>query len=426
MDLITKILNFIEQNPIIATGLGLSGAGILTFWLKDFPKTIFDFLKKQLTTDLIITNQHNIYCKILKYIDKKYKNRRFRKLKLVTNRWDTGDGEETITSIGYGIHWIMYKHQIFILHLNKEQNSTSDHDKEMLIITKLGRGRKIFDQFIEEVEKFYNNDKDKLKIFRMANDYWSFIKDQSKRNMDSIFIEKSKKDKLIQTLENFLNSEKWYIDHGISYQLGILLYGPPGTGKTSLIKSIATYLSYPIYYLPTSKLYDIDDAMYELPMKCLLVIEDIDSNSVTHSRNKNKKLVPINNKKNTTVKAKVKKINEVSPIDDDLASLYSSSLSNILNALDGLFSVHGRILIATTNHKDELDEALIRPGRIDLQIEIGYVNNEILQGFLNAFFPDDKIDCLHTIIKDNITVAMLQDMVLQKYTSTQIINEISQ
>ena len=50
------------------------------------------------------------------------------------------------------------------------------------------------------------------------------------------------KNRVLSTIDKFLASEKWYMDRGIPYQLGILLYGPPGTGKSSLIKAIVSYI----------------------------------------------------------------------------------------------------------------------------------------------------------------------------------------
>src|SRR6516165_7419974 len=48
------------------------------------------------------------------------------------------------------------------------------------------------------------------------------------------------------------------------------------------------------------------------------------------------------------------------------------TLSGLLNALDGVSSRDGRVLFMTTNHPERLDPALIRPGRVDLKIELGY------------------------------------------------------
>ncbi|CAI9105846.1 OLC1v1004863C1 [Oldenlandia corymbosa var. corymbosa] len=50
------------------------------------------------------------------------------------------------------------------------------------------------------------------------------------------------------------------------------------------------------------------------------------------------------------------------------------TLSGLLNFIDGLWSSVGdeRIIIFTTNHKDKLDPALLRPGRMDMQIHMSY------------------------------------------------------
>ncbi|KAH7851289.1 hypothetical protein Vadar_009469 [Vaccinium darrowii] len=56
------------------------------------------------------------------------------------------------------------------------------------------------------------------------------------------------------------------------------------------------------------------------------------------------------------------------------------TLSSLLNFIDGLWSSCGdeRIIIFTTNHKDRLDPALLRPGRMDMHIHMSYCT---IQGF---------------------------------------------
>ena len=44
------------------------------------------------------------------------------------------------------------------------------------------------------------------------------------------------------------------------------------------------------------------------------------------------------------------------------------SFSGLINALDGIRSQEGRILFMTTNHKEKLDAALLRPGRADVHV----------------------------------------------------------
>lgn len=398
MEFLHKIFETIQSNQLLMTGLGLSGAGIITFWVKDVPRSIYAFLKRELTTELIITSQNIVFHNLLKWIEKNYKNNSFRKLKLTNGRW--GYEDATTTSIGYGYHYIKYKKTILFINLFKETANQTANDKETLTIVKFGRSRKLFDELINEI-KTLDVDMTKTKIYKME-DNWMYVKDQKKRSLDSIFIEKEKKDMLVNNLSRFINKEQWYIDNGIPYQLGILLYGAAGTGKTSLIKAISGYLNYPVYYLSPKKLSKIECAMSTLSDKCIVVIEDIDSNCLTHSREKK-----VNSEENTMIE-------EFSTI----------SLSEILNSLDGMFSAHGRILIATTNHIENLDSALIRPGRIDLKIEIGFVNSEILISFIKNFYPNNKIDfnIINNIkLKPNISVAMLQNMVLQGNSENEII-----
>ena len=59
-----------------------------------------------------------------------------------------------------------------------------------------------------------------------------------------------------------------------------------------------------------------------------------------------------------------------------LLFILQATLSGMLNFIDGLWSSCGeeRIIIFTTNHKERLDPALLRPGRMDVHIEMGYCN----------------------------------------------------
>ena len=68
------------------------------------------------------------------------------------------------------------------------------------------------------------------------------------------------------------------------------------------------------------------------------------------------------------------------------------TLSGLLNMVDGLWSSsgHERILIFTTNHMDRLDPALLRPGRMDMHIYMGYCGWEAFRTLArNYFLVDD-------------------------------------
>ncbi|CCA75749.1 related to BCS1 protein precursor [Serendipita indica DSM 11827] len=63
------------------------------------------------------------------------------------------------------------------------------------------------------------------------------------------------------------------------------------------------------------------------------------------------------------------------------------TLSGLLNAIDGVTAPEGRILIATTNHIDRLDEALRRPGRMDVWINFKHATKWQAEGIFKRFFP---------------------------------------
>mmetsp|Transcript_10766 Transcript_10766/g.24144 ORF Transcript_10766/g.24144 Transcript_10766/m.24144 type:complete len:154 (+) Transcript_10766:3-464(+) len=62
------------------------------------------------------------------------------------------------------------------------------------------------------------------------------------------------------------------------------------------------------------------------------------------------------------------------------------NLSGLLNVLDGVVDTPGRILIMTTNHPEKLDAALIRPGRIDKKLILGYMEPNDVVLMLEHYF----------------------------------------
>jgi mitochondrial chaperone BCS1 len=87
------------------------------------------------------------------------------------------------------------------------------------------------------------------------------------------------------------------------------------------------------------------------------------------------------------------------PVRDEL------NLSGLLNVLDGVVDTPGRILIMTTNHPEVLDPALIRPGRIDKKLILGYMEpNDVVQ-MLEHYFQT-KLDAMSI---NRVTRAVLGD-----------------
>jgi len=75
-------------------------------------------------------------------------------------------------------------------------------------------------------------------------------------------------------------------------------------------------------------------------------------------------------------------------------------LSGILNVLDGVVDTPGRLLVMTTNHPEKLDPALIRPGRIDKNVKLGYMAEDDAMAMVNHYFG-----CEHAVDEKGRDVA---------------------
>ena len=187
------------------------------------------------------------------------------------------------------------------------------------------------------------------------------------RPLSSVIVEGNTKEMLREDCIRFLNAERWYISKGIPYRRGYLLHGPPGCGKTSLVTALAGDLRLPIVLVPLHSDRMDDGQLAEIlgstPKDCIILIEDIDC--------------ALPREAGQTVRNRLGR----APV----------TLSGLLNAIDGVAAQEGRLLFMTTNHRDRLDEALIRPGRVDFQAYLGKASKEAAGELFDQFFVDEEV-----------------------------------
>jgi chaperone BCS1 len=224
-------------------------------------------------------------------------------------------------------------------------------------------------------------------------DKWDKIADDRPRTLESVILEKTLSRDTLHDMHTFLVSKEWYHRMDIPYRRGYLFHGPPGNGKTSLCRAFAGELEMDICILSLSSTSLTDSKLINIlrraPARSLIVLEDVDAIFV--QRNKS--------------------------APDSSSKL---SFSGLLNAIDGVVSQEGRIFIMTTNHVDQLDPALIRPGRCDVKLEVRNASREQLVAMFTRFFPEREADAqiYAGLIPENIiSMAQIQNHLLEHKNS---------
>ena len=214
------------------------------------------------------------------------------------------------------------------------------------------------------------------------------------RNFDSIFFEQ--KEKLIDQLDFFLNNKEWYLKKGIPYKLGIILYGYPGCGKTSIVKAILNYTKRHGLFINLNNFDKENEFQNIFSEKKIMnhhvadnqrvyIFEEMDTCKITKKRNEDFEEIP-DKIETKLVEALIKKNGSDTSIK---TASNEMTLGTLLNLFDGIDSSEGTIIIATTNHINKIDPALIRPGRMDIHIELQKCSKITTIQLLEHFYEID-------------------------------------
>ena len=252
---------------------------------------------------------------------------------------------------GPGKHIIRYKNAFLLVNRVRETKSMDfqmGKPWETVTLTTLYSQRHIFEELFTEAHRLAQRSTEgKTIVYASRGINWEkFGEPRRKRPLDSVILDKGVKEKIVDDVMEFLRSGNWYYSRGIPYRRGYLLYGIPGSGKSSFIQALAGELDYNIAILNLSERGLTDDRLNHLltvvPRRTFVLLEDVDAAFG------NRRL----------------------QADSDGYQGANVTFSGLLNALDGVASVEERVLFLTTNHIDRLDEALVRPGRVDMTVRL--------------------------------------------------------
>lgn len=401
-----------EVGSLLNAGLLLSALTFVGYQLKSIPTTIWSFIKRKVTYTLTIEETDELYIYLERWLTNNYKDN-YRNVEASLSPFKINGGgvhysdhvdEPIITASENGDTGEKTKVDDKLYIWQYSDTFILKYNKRRLLLTK-GRekleGAKdlrnaFFNRFtisglwakdsilslLEEVVE-YNQQFKSERLPRIYSNSswgeWSYSGEITTKNLNNVFFEN--KDFLIDDIDIFLKNSAWYYKRGITYKRGYIFYGLPGNGKTATVQAIARNYKKDVYYISLTNL-EQDAHLAKLFTNLrgggIIVFEDVDT-YFDGRKNNNPNGV---------------------------------SFSMLLNCLDGVFSQNGTILIMTTNHIEKLDPALIRPGRIDVKLEITNPSKSEIINYLKNFYEVDEIVGLETYIDKSIPMVKIQDICL--------------
>lgn len=367
--------------------LGLIGGWSAAIW--SFKTPVLRFLQRKFLATVEIVNNDVAYDYVVAWLSREIKSTRWLKAR-TGNKYETGE-EELSIEIGVGLHSFRYKGKKILVWLQKESVDSLLEFRETITLQTWGRNLDLIHELIKEA---FTEGKKKPGFVRTLRHTkygdWNIPPSKEGRPVNTLSLTSEQYRKIFEDAERFLKSRDWYKQRGIPWRRGYKLYGPPGCGKTSVALSLATEFGLDLSVLSLKSI-DSDAALLQLvnnvPARNIILIEDIDT--VQPNRESNQQGI---------------------------------TLGGLLNAIDGVSSGEGRILLMTTNYPEKLDPALTRPGRCDVHVEFGPPNHEQIVSMHQRIVNQGKPAALAFAGQNPHfdSVADLQETLLELATSNEL------
>lgn len=366
----TFIETQLQSNQFLVGGFVLGALAGIIHQCKAIPGRLWTWLKTRFIIEVIVSDKDQAFLWVDKWLSlHPYGAKRARLLTVRTERADGSDETNQPTIIlspAPGHHWFFYKRHLIAL-----EREESDASKEVAGIKAIGvkekftikmftKNRRLAMDLLEEARELaYPKHEKKLSILTPSYGCWDTATTRRPRIIESVMLKAGVMEAMIEQIGKFLSSEAWYHERGIPWRMGVQLKGPPGSGKSSAVVAIASHFNLDIAILNLNSSKQNDDELRSLlanlPKNTLILIEDIDC---------------VFDHREAT--------------DDNDSKV---TFSGLLNAIDGVAAGEGRVLFMTTNHPEKLDPALVRPGRVDLTLEIGPPDAGQASRIFERFFP---------------------------------------
>lgn len=357
---IAEATKAVTANQFLSGGLTLGIIGGLIAWGRRLPMKLWAYLVYHFTITLTVREQDEAFRMVMRWLANQRYASKARRLELMhVSQNSLGYRQQRLVP-ALGSHWFFWHYRpVWLDRAKTEKTGESGNTlpSEDITIRTLGRTQKIISELLAEArESWWVTVQSKTNIYEWAHGSWIHSA-VAPRLLKTVYLPDEGLD-ILEDIKSFFSKQTWYQHRGIPFRRGYLLHGPPGGGKSVTAAALADELKLPLMAVNLGAVYsdnELGDMFRKLRERCILLLEDIDTAAPTREKN-----------------------------DEGV------TLGALLNCLDGVLGREDLIIIMTTNHREKLDEALIRPGRIDRQIFFGPATNRQIGEAIRVMCPELK------------------------------------
>lgn len=385
-ELIDKL---IAQSPLVQGGLALMVAGWLGYQMRSLPERAWSFVRWWMTRVVQVRETHPHYEQWLSLLTEHAVRRDGPRTLEVRANWEEGRAMSRL-SAGTDNFWARVHGTWCHVHVQREDapgKMAVQQQRFIIQVEMLWSTRRDVERMTAEVARRAAVIEPKQLVDLYDRHGGSTTVKIPKREAYTLCLPRGMFESVEQRLREFCSAREQYEWAGIPWRFGVLLYGEPGTGKTSLAHALASRLGMRIAVVPLADFgsdHEMVDVFRSVEEQAVVLIEDVDC--AFRQR------------------------------DEGGEAAAGVSFSGFLNCIDGVMAPqNGRILVMTTNHVDRLDPALIRPGRIDLRIEVPTLGRQEASDYADRVFP--HVAARHDVVSEV--------MALEKPTPAVLINRLT-